>query len=177
MLKNTAFPWWLSGKESTCQCRRHGFDPCSGKMPHASEQLSPRATAPEARAPWCPHSTTRDTIARRSLHPIVREQPLRPEAREKAHAETKTQHSEKSVKFSEKIMNFLKQSKKHWAQRAKPPTGKEKLHMQSCVNLNGIRLLNSSSQSWKTAEQYLQSSERKFFQPNTLYLTELLNKL
>ena len=19
--------WWLSGKESTCQCRRHGFDP------------------------------------------------------------------------------------------------------------------------------------------------------
>jgi len=20
-------PWWLSGKESTCQCRRHGFDP------------------------------------------------------------------------------------------------------------------------------------------------------
>ena len=20
-------PWWLSGKESACQCRRHGFDP------------------------------------------------------------------------------------------------------------------------------------------------------
>ena len=20
-------PWWLSGKESSCQCRRHGFDP------------------------------------------------------------------------------------------------------------------------------------------------------
>ena len=20
-------PWWFSGKESTCQCRRHGFDP------------------------------------------------------------------------------------------------------------------------------------------------------
>ena len=20
-------PWWLSGKESTCQCRRHRFDP------------------------------------------------------------------------------------------------------------------------------------------------------
>ncbi|KAB0386208.1 hypothetical protein FD755_001164 [Muntiacus reevesi] len=25
-------PWWLSGKESTCQCRRHGFDPSSRKM-------------------------------------------------------------------------------------------------------------------------------------------------
>ena len=21
-------PWWLSGKESTCQCRRHRFNPC-----------------------------------------------------------------------------------------------------------------------------------------------------
>ena len=33
-------PWWLSGKESTCQCRRHGFDPWSRKIPRAEEQLS-----------------------------------------------------------------------------------------------------------------------------------------
>ena len=26
-------PWWLSGKESMCQCRRHGFDPWDGKIP------------------------------------------------------------------------------------------------------------------------------------------------
>ena len=32
-------PWWLSGKESACQCRRHRFDPWSGRIPHASEQL------------------------------------------------------------------------------------------------------------------------------------------
>ena len=25
--------WWLSGKESTCQFRRHGFDPWVGKFP------------------------------------------------------------------------------------------------------------------------------------------------
>ena len=25
--KERGLPWWLSGKESTCQCRRHGFDP------------------------------------------------------------------------------------------------------------------------------------------------------
>ena len=25
-------PWWLSGKESTCQCRRHGFNPFVGKI-------------------------------------------------------------------------------------------------------------------------------------------------
>ena len=28
-------PWWLRGKESTCQSRRHGFNPWSGKIPHA----------------------------------------------------------------------------------------------------------------------------------------------
>ena len=32
---------WLSGKESTYQCRRHRFDPWSGKIPQAGEQLSP----------------------------------------------------------------------------------------------------------------------------------------
>ena len=26
-------PWWLSSKESACQCRRHGFDPWVGKNP------------------------------------------------------------------------------------------------------------------------------------------------
>ena len=33
-------PWWLNSKESTCQRRRHQFDPYSGKTPHAAEQLS-----------------------------------------------------------------------------------------------------------------------------------------
>ena len=23
----SVLPWWLGGKKSTCQCRRHGFDP------------------------------------------------------------------------------------------------------------------------------------------------------
>ena len=32
--------WWLSGKECTCQCRRHEFDSWSGKIPHAAGQLS-----------------------------------------------------------------------------------------------------------------------------------------
>ena len=26
-------PWWLSGKEFTCQCRRHGFDPGLDRSP------------------------------------------------------------------------------------------------------------------------------------------------
>ena len=29
--------WWLSGKESACQCRRHEFNPWSRKIPHALE--------------------------------------------------------------------------------------------------------------------------------------------
>ena len=40
----TELPWWLSGKESACQSRRHRFDPWSGKIPHTVEQLGPRAT-------------------------------------------------------------------------------------------------------------------------------------
>ena len=38
--RNWGLSWWLSGKESTCQGRRHGFDPWSGKTPHAEKQLS-----------------------------------------------------------------------------------------------------------------------------------------
>ena len=30
-------PWWFSDKESTCQCRRHGFGPWLGKILHAAE--------------------------------------------------------------------------------------------------------------------------------------------
>ena len=38
---------WLSSKESACQCRRHGFDPWSEKIPYAAEQPSPSATTTE----------------------------------------------------------------------------------------------------------------------------------
>ena len=40
-------PWWHSGKESSRRCRRHGFDPWSGKISHATQQLSPYATSTE----------------------------------------------------------------------------------------------------------------------------------
>ena len=40
-------PWWYSGYETACQCRGHGFEPWSGKIPHAVEQLSPCATTTE----------------------------------------------------------------------------------------------------------------------------------
>ena len=40
-------PWWFSGKESAWQCRRHGFQSWSGKIPHAGEQLSSCTTTTE----------------------------------------------------------------------------------------------------------------------------------
>ena len=31
--KKKKVTWWLSGKESSCHCRRHGFDPWVEKIP------------------------------------------------------------------------------------------------------------------------------------------------
>ena len=44
LLKNLkkGLSWWLSGKEPACQYRRHEFDPWSERVPHASDQWSPR---------------------------------------------------------------------------------------------------------------------------------------
>ena len=39
--QKTGLPWWRSGWESACQCRGHGFEPWSGRIPHATGQLSP----------------------------------------------------------------------------------------------------------------------------------------
>ena len=48
-------PWWLRGKESACQCRRHGLHSWSGKIPYASKQLNPCATTVEpVRRAWEP---------------------------------------------------------------------------------------------------------------------------
>jgi len=33
----SGLPWWLSGKESACQCKRLAFDPWSWKIPYAIE--------------------------------------------------------------------------------------------------------------------------------------------
>ena len=44
---NWELPWWLSGKESACQCRAPGFDPWFGKIPPAAEQERPHTTATE----------------------------------------------------------------------------------------------------------------------------------
>ena len=71
-------PWWLSGKESPCRCRRHEFDPQSGKIPHAKGRLSPWATTtePVLHSPGAaaaePHAAASDTAC---LQPVFCEKP------------------------------------------------------------------------------------------------------
>ena len=43
--------------------KAHGFDPWSGKIPHAAEQLSPCATTTEARVPGAHALATREATA------------------------------------------------------------------------------------------------------------------
>ena len=38
--KIRGLPSWLSGQESACQRRRYEFNPWSGNIPHAADQLS-----------------------------------------------------------------------------------------------------------------------------------------
>ena len=53
-------PWSLSGRESACKCRGHGFDHLSGGVPHAVEQRSPRITTSEP-VISSPRAATTDT--------------------------------------------------------------------------------------------------------------------
>ena len=63
---------WSSGKEFTCQCRRHGCDLWSGKISHASGQLSLCAETPEPTLEsMC--IAAREATAMRSPHTTARE--------------------------------------------------------------------------------------------------------
>ena len=87
-------PWWRSGWESACQCRGHGFEPWSGRIPHAVERLGPWATAtePERLEPLLRNKRGRD-----SERPTHRDEEWPPlaAAGEGPRTETKTQHSQK----------------------------------------------------------------------------------
>ena len=54
LMKNEhqGLPWWLSGKEPACQCRRHGFHPWSRKTPPAAEQLREGSGARSSTLAW-----------------------------------------------------------------------------------------------------------------------------
>ena len=87
-------PWWRSGWESACQCRGHGFEPWSGKIPRAAEQLGPWATITE---PARLEPVLRNKRGRDSERPAHRDEEWPPLAatRESPCTETKTQQSHK----------------------------------------------------------------------------------
>ena len=72
-------PWWRSGQESACQCRGHGFEPWSRKIPRAAEQLSPCTTTTEPEL-WSPRATTTEARVPRARAP-QQEKPPQREAR------------------------------------------------------------------------------------------------
>ena len=87
-------PWWYSDWESACQCRGHGFEPWSGKIPHATEQLGPWATTAE---PARLEPVLRNKRGHDSERPAHRDEewPRLAATRESPRTETKTQHSQK----------------------------------------------------------------------------------
>ena len=87
-------PWWRSGWESACQCRGHGFEPWSGKIPHAADQLGPWATIAE---PARLEPVLRNKRGRDGERPAHHDEEWSPLAatRESPRTEVKTQHSHK----------------------------------------------------------------------------------
>ena len=51
IIKKIGLLWRSRGREPACAHGRHRFDPWSGKIPLAKEELGPWATAAEARMP------------------------------------------------------------------------------------------------------------------------------
>ena len=93
-LGNLGLPWWRSGWESACQCRGHRFEPWSGRIPHAAEQLGLWATTTE---PARLEPVLRNKRGRDSERPAPcnEEWPTLAATGESPRTETKTQHSQK----------------------------------------------------------------------------------
>ena len=94
MKKSRGLPWWRSGWESACQCRGHGFEPWSGKIPRAAEQLGPWATTTEPARLEPVLCNKRGRNSERPAH-CDEEWPPLAATRESPRTETKTQHSQK----------------------------------------------------------------------------------
>ena len=88
------FPWWRSGWESACQCRGHGFEPWSGKIPRAVEQLGPWATTTEPARLEPVLRNRRGHDSERPAHSHEEWPPLAATG-ESPRTETKTQHNQK----------------------------------------------------------------------------------
>ena len=84
------FPWWLTGRGSACQCRRHRFSPWSGKIPRATEQRSRCATRAREQTLLSPCAATaeartlksRCSMSREARAPLLQSSPSSPQLEE-----------------------------------------------------------------------------------------------
>ena len=115
-LKHTTprLPCWLSGEEPACKCRRHGFNPWSGEIPHASGQLSLCITTaePTSLEPTLPNERShcsekpqrrhKEEPCSRQLQPAL-EQQWRPSAAKNKWV-NETKHKPKDPRFPSAIL-------------------------------------------------------------------------
>ena len=128
--KYKPFGSFLGGRESSRQCRRHGFDPWSGKIPPGLKQLSPCPTSigPGAQEPGSHNYGARELQLPKlecpRAHALQQENPLQWQVRaprlenssrspqlEKSLHSNETQHSQKqwinTWKLKQKIQTIL----------------------------------------------------------------------
>ena len=104
--------WWLSGKESTCQCSSHGLDPWSRKIPHAMGQLNPRSQllSPCPRA-WEPQLLSPQPRLLKPTYPrastLQQEKPRQPAACPLATTREKPAQQQRPIAAKHKQMNFI----------------------------------------------------------------------
>ena len=96
----SGLPSWLSGEEFSCRCRRHGFDPRSGKIPYALEQISLCATA--------------TTLRSRAWKPQLLSPAPQQERTRKAQEATKIRCSQKEVNTCNENQNSSPQGGHSW---------------------------------------------------------------
>ena len=103
-------PWWLSGKESACPCRRHGLDPPGrshvpwSNLAQAPQRLSLGAAATEAPGALRPVPCRRRSHCSEKPGTTPREQPLLTAVRKSL--ATKIQHSQKCINKIIKNITF-----------------------------------------------------------------------
>ena len=113
-------PGWFSGKETACQCRRHGFNPWSGKIAQASEQQNPCATTIEPvplsqELKWLKPFCTRAHALKKEKSPQWK--PFAPQLKSSPHSP----RLEKSPHSNKDPAQFSRQE--HWSGLPFPPPG------------------------------------------------------
>ena len=105
MTEYVGFSWWSSGEEPSCQCRGHGFNPWSGKIPHATRQLSPHAS--ELLKPACLEPVPCNDRSHHNEKPAHRNEEWSPltTARESLCMAMKTSAAKKKNKKERKCMS------------------------------------------------------------------------